>query len=58
MKKILVTGGAGYIGSKICYDLTDLGYKVLIYPTANKKIVIKLKIRMIRCDNIFNLFVK
>lgn len=28
--KILVTGGAGYIGSKICYDLTDLGYKVFI----------------------------
>ena len=29
-KKILVTGGAGYIGSKISYDLTDLGYEVFI----------------------------
>jgi UDP-glucose 4-epimerase len=29
-KKILVTGGAGYIGSKISYDLTDLGYNVFI----------------------------
>ena len=24
--KILITGGAGYIGSKIAYDLTDKGY--------------------------------
>jgi len=29
-KNILVTGGAGYIGSKISYDLTDLGYNVFI----------------------------
>jgi UDP-glucose 4-epimerase len=29
-KKILVTGGAGYIGSKISYDLTDHGYNVFI----------------------------
>lgn len=29
-EKILVTGGAGYIGSKISYDLTDLGYSVFI----------------------------
>jgi UDP-glucose 4-epimerase len=28
--RILVTGGAGYIGSKISYDLTDLGYNVFI----------------------------
>ena len=24
MKKILITGGAGYIGSKLAYDLIDL----------------------------------
>ena len=28
--KILITGGAGYIGSKIAYDLTDKGYEVII----------------------------
>ena len=29
-KKILITGGAGYIGSKISYDLTDSGYEVFV----------------------------
>ena len=29
-KKILVTGGAGYIGSKICYDLIDRGFDVYV----------------------------
>ena len=28
--RVLVTGGAGYIGSKIAYDLTDRDYKVYI----------------------------
>lgn len=41
-KKILITGGAGYIGSKISYDLTDLGYEVFIIDnlsTGYKKLI-------------------
>lgn len=30
MKNILVTGGAGYIGSKVSYDLIDEGYRIII----------------------------
>ena len=32
MKKnnILVTGGAGYIGSHVTYDLNDAGYNTII----------------------------
>lgn len=30
MKNILITGGAGYIGSKVSYDLLDAGYKIII----------------------------
>ena len=40
--KILITGGAGYIGSKIAYDLTDRGYKVVIVDnltTGHKKLI-------------------
>ena len=43
-KKILVTGGAGYIGSKISYDLTDLGFKVFILDnlsTGHKELINK-----------------
>ena len=29
-KNILVTGGAGYIGSHTCYLLTQLGYNVIV----------------------------
>ena len=47
MKKILVTGGAGYIGSKVCYDLLDKNYKIVVIDNLsnstkeniNKKII-------------------
>ena len=41
-QKILVTGGAGYIGSKFCYDAIDNGYEVIIVDnlsTGNKKLI-------------------
>ncbi|MDP2699210.1 UDP-glucose 4-epimerase GalE [Thalassospira sp.] len=31
MKKILVTGGAGYIGSHICLKLSESGYQPVVY---------------------------
>ena len=30
MKTILVTGGAGYIGSHTCLELLNAGYEVLV----------------------------
>jgi len=45
MKKILLTGGAGYIGTHTCVELLDAGYEVVIYdnfsnshPNAIKRI--------------------
>lgn len=43
-KNILVTGGAGYIGSKICLDLCDKGHNVFIVDnlvTGYKKLIDK-----------------
>ena len=37
--KILVTGGAGYIGSKISYDLIDAGYEVIIIDNLSIEII-------------------
>ena len=31
MKKILITGGAGYIGSHACVELAQAGYRVVIF---------------------------
>ena len=44
MKTILVTGGAGYIGSKFANDMLDLGFKVIIIDnlsTGYKKLIPK-----------------
>ncbi len=30
MKKILVTGGAGYIGTHTCIELIEAGYKIVV----------------------------
>ena len=41
---ILVTGGAGYIGSKVAYDLIDNGHNVFIIDnlsTGKKKLIPK-----------------
>jgi UDP-glucose 4-epimerase len=44
MKTILVTGGAGYVGSQFAYKMLDLGFKVVIIDnlsTGYKKLVPK-----------------
>ena len=44
MKTILVTGGAGYVGSQFAYEMLDLGFKVVIIDnlsTGHKKLVPK-----------------
>jgi len=33
LKHILITGGAGYVGSRLSFDLLEQGYKVKIYDT-------------------------
>jgi UDP-glucose 4-epimerase len=45
INKILITGGAGYIGSKISYDLVDLGFDVYIIDnlSTGHKILINKK---------------
>lgn len=42
MKKILITGGAGYVGSHIAYELIDNNYEVIIIDnlsTGQKKLI-------------------
>ena len=52
MKNILLTGGAGYIGSHVANLLIDRGYNVTIIDnliTGNKKLVPK-KAKLYICD--------
>ena len=49
MKNILITGGAGYIGSQIAFDLIDKGYKIIIIDSlisGEKLIPKKAKFKM------------
>ena len=44
MKNVLITGGAGYIGSQIAFDLIDKNYKVFVIDnlsTGNKNLIRK-----------------
>ena len=44
MKNILITGGAGYIGSHVCHLLIDQGYSVTCIDsliTGNKELLAK-----------------
>lgn len=52
MSSILITGGAGYIGSKISYDLTDRGFKICIVDnlsTGHKKLI-NPKAKFFKCN--------
>lgn len=48
MKKILVTGGAGYIGSHTCVELLNAGYELIVLDNfSNSKIEVLEKIKNI-----------
>ena len=51
-KNILITGGAGFIGSRIAFQLIELGYKVIILDdlSSGSKKFINKKSLFIRCD--------
>jgi UDP-glucose 4-epimerase len=65
MQTILVTGGAGYIGSKVSYDLIDKGYKVIAIDdlsTGYRKLVPKkcifIKVDISKLANLEKVFKK
>ena len=43
MKNCIVTGGAGFIGSNLCYKLVELGHKVTIIDNLSTGIKTNLK---------------
>jgi UDP-glucose 4-epimerase len=52
IKKILVTGGAGYIGSKVCNDLIDRGYEVIVIDnlSTGNKLLVNKKAKFFKLD--------
>ena len=53
IKKILVTGGAGYIGSHTCVELLESGYDVVVVDNlCNSSPEILNSIRMIAGKNL------
>ena len=38
MSKILVTGGAGFIGSHTCVELLEAGYEIVILDNFSKRL--------------------
>ena len=38
MKKILITGGAGFIGSRLCEKLFDKGYDITVLDNLSPQI--------------------
>lgn len=52
---ILVTGGAGYIGSHTCCELIENGYQIIIVDNlSNSKIEVINKLKQITSRNIYS----
>ncbi|HPO51450.1 MAG TPA: SDR family NAD(P)-dependent oxidoreductase, partial [bacterium] len=38
MKRVLITGGAGFIGSHLCDTLIEKGYKVTVFDSLDRQV--------------------